>query len=195
MAKRRLTKFIIICASILLLAIPLACDLEKGQNNSPSSNQKKVDGPWSEKTDCGICHVFESKTGSDRNCISVNHALGTMPCLACHDNFDGILSKLHANFTKEKPATKLTKTSVSYPTNKTYDCYSKCHSLDELKAKNTLKRDPHNNHNKNQNCNVCHKLNEPSVLWCTQCHADFVVPKDWLSYKEWNDLKKSTTKT
>jgi len=193
MTKRGLTRFIIVCAFILLMAIPLACDQGKDQNNSPTSSPI-IKEPWSESANCGICHVFEAKSGSDRDCISVNHALELIPCLACHENKDSILSKVHANYASAKPATALKETSVSYPTNKTYNCYSKCHSLAELKEKNTQKRDPHDNHNLNQNCNVCHKLNEPSVLWCSQCHAELVIPEGWLTYKEWNDLKKATTK-
>ena len=52
-------------------------------------------------------------------------------------------------------------------------------------------RNPHDNHNGNLNCYVCHQTHELSVLYCTQCHTDVEIPDGWLTYKEWDDLNRA----
>ena len=64
------------------------------------------------------------------------------------------------------------------------DCHAGVTSLDDLMKKDYLSKNPHDNHNVNQNCYVCHQMHEQSVLWCTQCHTDLKAPANWLTYKE-----------
>ena len=68
-------------------------------------------------------------------------------------------------------------------------CHEGITTIEELKVANAdLARNPHDNHNGNQNCYICHKTHELSVMPCTQCHLDATVPDGWLTYNEWNDL-------
>ena len=60
---------------------------------------------------------------------------------------------------------------------------SGCHdvtSIEELKKLFTnQERDPHNASHGASNCSDCHKIHEPSVMVCAQCHGDAVVPEGW----------------
>jgi len=70
-------------------------------------------------------------------------------------------------------------------------CHEGITSIEDLRAQNYMQRNPHDNHNLNQNCYVCHQIHEQSVLWCTQCHAELKVPDNWLSFKEAEAQKKA----
>jgi len=64
-------------------------------------------------------------------------------------------------------------------------CHEGISSLDDLKASTAdLKRNVHDSHNGAQNCTICHSMHEQSTVFCTQCHADAVVPDGWLTYSE-----------
>ena len=64
-------------------------------------------------------------------------------------------------------------------------CHEGISSLDDLKKFMADQvRNPHQNHNGDQNCTICHQQHEQSVLFCTQCHDDMEVPDGWLTYDE-----------
>ena len=74
-------------------------------------------------------------------------------------------------------------------------CHEGVSSLEDLKASTSDRyRNPHDNHNGNLNCYVCHQTHEQSVLFCTQCHNEVELPDGWLTYKQWEDLNKAATK-
>ncbi len=39
-------------------------------------------------------------------------------------------------------------------------------------------------------CSSCHKSHRASVLYCTQCHSEAVVPDGWISYEDQSKLDK-----
>ena len=43
---------------------------------------------------------------------------------------------------------------------------------------------PHYPQHGDQNCTTCHKAHRESVMYCTQCHAEAVVPDGWITYTE-----------
>ncbi len=43
---------------------------------------------------------------------------------------------------------------------------------------------PHLNQHGQQKCSTCHKAHRASVMYCTQCHTEAVVPDGWVSYSE-----------
>jgi putative cell wall-binding protein len=51
-------------------------------------------------------------------------------------------------------------------------------------------RNPHKSHLGNMDCTTCHKEQGQSVMMCTQCHSDVVVPDGWLTYKEAQERQK-----
>jgi hypothetical protein len=65
------------------------------------------------------------------------------------------------------------------------ECHEGISSLEELKAATSdLAKNPHQSHNGDMDCSTCHQTHEQSVMWCTQCHSDAVVPDGWLTYSE-----------
>lgn len=64
-------------------------------------------------------------------------------------------------------------------------CHEGISSLADLKAATSGgKRNPHDSHNGDQDCTLCHQTHEQSMNSCTQCHTDAEVPEGWLSYAE-----------
>ena len=54
-----------------------------------------------------------------------------------------------------------------------------CHSdyVEKTPTKNALEN-PHDNHMGDLDCKLCHKMHEPSVNFCAQCHSafDYIIP-------------------
>lgn len=47
---------------------------------------------------------------------------------------------------------------------------------------------PHSPQHGEQDCGLCHKAHRESVMYCSQCHTEAVVPDGWVSYQESEDL-------
>ena len=61
---------------------------------------------------------------------------------------------------------------------------SACHNMtrEDLKAKTAdLARNPHAWYHEKLDCSDCHKAHRASVMLCTKCHGDAVVPDGWVS--------------
>lgn len=43
---------------------------------------------------------------------------------------------------------------------------------------------PHSTQHGNQDCTSCHKSHRQSIMLCTECHTEAVVPEGWLSAQE-----------
>jgi flagellar basal body-associated protein FliL len=64
-------------------------------------------------------------------------------------------------------------------------CHTDINNFDDLKASTAdQKRNPHDSHLGKQDCSQCHQTHEQSTMYCTQCHADAVVPDGWLTYQD-----------
>jgi flagellar basal body-associated protein FliL len=64
-------------------------------------------------------------------------------------------------------------------------CHTDINTIDDLKAATSDQtRNPHESHLGKQDCSTCHQTHEQSVMYCTQCHADAVVPDGWLTYQD-----------
>ncbi|MGJ7910378.1 cytochrome c3 family protein [Neobacillus sp. LXY-1] len=47
----------------------------------------------------------------------------------------------------------------------------KCHDYEKVKAKTNFKdSNPHDSHNGQLDCNKCHRMHEPSKVYCANCH-------------------------
>ena len=77
-----------------------------------------------------------------------------------------------------------------------------CHTIDQLEVVNNIeeyqKYQPHSiymgmdecgNHMGQLDCGNCHRMHEPSVMYCTQCHEDAPVPAGWVAYDEDTDTR------
>ena len=59
-----------------------------------------------------------------------------------------------------------------------------CHDLTraDLKAKTADRTiNPHDDHHGKQDCSNCHKAHRASVLQCSKCHNDAVLPDGWIT--------------
>lgn len=69
---------------------------------------------------------------------------------------------------------------------------SACHDITrsdlEQKTKDKYKFNPHTPQHGAQDCSACHKAHRQSVLLCTECHTEAVVPDGWLSANEGKQL-------
>jgi len=160
-----------------------------------------------------ICHVpmdpyvksFMEGTSVNAQQTDLQHPLGVVVhrdsdqgivCLTCHD--DGIdaqiqegLSWLTGNYTLPLQLT-ITVREPNQPHQRngiTFCLREGCHegisSLDDLKESTADQtRNPHESHNGDMNCSVCHQMHQQSVSFCTQCHADALVPDGWMTFSE-----------
>lgn len=67
-----------------------------------------------------------------------------------------------------------------------------CHDISrseliELTA-NEYEFNPHSSQHGAQDCTICHKAHRESVMLCTECHSEAVVPEGWVSAAEGKKL-------
>lgn len=70
-----------------------------------------------------------------------------------------------------------------------------CHnfSLEDLEKKTEWMGEinPHTPQHGQQDCGLCHKAHRASVMYCSQCHTEAVVPDGWVSCQESLELQNS----
>ncbi|MDR3137107.1 MAG: cytochrome c3 family protein [Coriobacteriales bacterium] len=67
-----------------------------------------------------------------------------------------------------------------------------CHNLtrQELREQTAdMKRNPHAWQHGEIACSECHKAHRQSVVYCTQCHSDSVIPEGWLTVAQAKKLE------
>ena len=69
-----------------------------------------------------------------------------------------------------------------------------CHNMtraDLTKLTSNLTRNPHAWEHSEQACSDCHKSHRASVMACTECHDDAVVPDGWVTAEEGKQIEES----
>lgn len=51
---------------------------------------------------------------------------------------------------------------------------------------------PHSSQHGEQKCSTCHKAHRQSVMYCSQCHTEAVIPDGWVSYTESKALEEAS---
>ena len=51
---------------------------------------------------------------------------------------------------------------------------------------------PHSSQHGEQKCGTCHKAHRQSVMYCTQCHTEAVVPDGWVDYTTSKQLEEAS---
>lgn len=67
-----------------------------------------------------------------------------------------------------------------------------CHDMtksDLAEKYSVLPRNPHSWHHSEYTCSDCHKAHRASVMVCSQCHEDAIVPGGWLTWEESKNLE------
>ena len=67
-----------------------------------------------------------------------------------------------------------------------------CHNITKSKLTQetaSMARNPHSWHHTEYTCSDCHKAHRASIMVCSQCHDDAVVPEGWLTAEEAKNLE------
>lgn len=114
-----------------------------------------------------FCHNMEPMYNSYKhsNLLANAHAKADVVCHDCHK--DSLTAKAQEGI-------KYVKGDYETPM-KTRKFSSKmclkCHDYDKVIAKTNFEEsNPHKSHNGQLECNKCHKLHEPSTVYCSECH-------------------------
>lgn len=71
-----------------------------------------------------------------------------------------------------------------------------CHNYtrEELEKKTAWMGEinPHTAQHGEQKCGTCHKAHRQSVMYCTQCHTEAVVPDGWIDYTTSKELEEAS---
>ena len=119
-------------------------------------------------------------------------------CLSCHEPTmaeqitEGIewATGNFYNPLSERSLTNLTRwtgaSAISFCLNENCHDFTKS---DLTEKTSDLARNPHAWHHEEYTCSDCHKSHRASIMVCSQCHDDSVIPEGWLSYQESRELE------
>ncbi len=118
---------------------------------------------------CTTCHImqpyYDSYHGSDL--LANKHAEADLVCHDCHESSISIQAEEGWAFITGNYTIPLEKLEVSR------DFCLECHDDFDTAVKaatNFEESNPHDSHNGEMECNVCHSMHQPSEVLCSQCH-------------------------
>jgi cytochrome c nitrite reductase small subunit len=137
---------------------------------------------------CNTCHIMKSYYTSwhDSNLLANQHAEADVECHDCHQATIATQAHEGIAYITGNYKTPLEKRQFSR------DFCLKCHSesggattFEQAKAATNFEEsNPHDSHNGEQDCTLCHNMHRQSEVMCAQCHHF-----DWM-----NDLDESWAK-
>lgn len=157
-------------------------------NTEEEDNPPVVDVAWSESSDCGTCHVTETKASTDSSYGAYIHFQEGETCLTCHTNTDSKLNKVHEGYATGKVPIRLseTKDSMNESLCLTSGCHVKSDIIEATKASTVLTDNsgrvqnqhdlPDDSDHKAIDCLSCHTMHQPLQLdvtarsVCIGCH-------------------------
>lgn len=117
---------------------------------------------------CGTCHIMRPyfESWSDSQLLAAKHSAADVECHDCHEAT--IATQMEEGF-------KYVTGSYEVPLEKrvfTKEFCLECHDdFDSIKAATDFEEgNPHDSHNGEQECNLCHSMHQPSQAMCSQCH-------------------------
>jgi len=130
---------------------------------------------------CTTCHIMKPyyESWQSSNLLANKHLVAGVTCHQCHESSISIQAEEGLKFVTGDYKTPLDKRAFG-----TRDFCLKCHSesggattFEEAKtATNFDESNPHDSHNGEQNCNLCHNMHQPSKVMCSDCHTF-----DWMN--------------
>lgn len=169
--------------SLGLLAACGSASSGDGGSTAAQTSKPGADFVWTMDSDCGSCHTGEHESAANAADTYSKHS-GT-PCVTCHTDDGGKLSKAHEDAATAKLPKKLKATTVSPEA-----CLS-CHSQSDLAASTSSSKvltdkkgtvvNPHAipataTHTANVTCVNCHSMHsdkpraEAATEECASCH-------------------------
>lgn len=117
---------------------------------------------------CASCHVMKTyyASWSEGQLLAKKHAEAGVTCHQCHEESIGAKMNEGVKYITGNYQTPLKKRDFG----KREFCLQ-CHDFDKVKrATNFEESNPHDSHNGEQDCNVCHNMHRKSKVMCSQCH-------------------------
>lgn len=120
----------------------------------------------------------ETLTGSDATFMGSGHYDAGVVCIDCHEptmeqQFDDLEMYIKNEY---KTPLKTRRFDNDW-------CF-RCHeheSYEEIKELTAgLDRNPHDGHFGKLDCRICHKMHQPSQLYCATCHDYETLPEGWI---------------
>lgn len=126
---------------------------------------------------CALCHVTEQGVASwvNSDYLAYKHAVAGISCQRCHERSVPIL--LREIWSTTVKGTYAPPERLQFPSD---DC-GRCHGDSARLAEytKTLRLNPHQSPHGNQECRECHRVHEPSVDSCAECHEPTIVGPGW----------------
>ena len=119
-------------------------------------------------TFCTLCHNMQPMYDSyhDSNLLANYHAKTGVTCHDCHESSIAIQAEEGIKYITGNFETPMKTREFSK------DMCLKCHDSEKIKPRTNFgESNPHDSHNGELECNLCHKMHEPSTVFCDQCHS------------------------
>ncbi|MEN6460988.1 MAG: cytochrome c3 family protein [Syntrophomonas sp.] len=116
---------------------------------------------------CSTCHIMKPyyQSWHSSNLLANKHADADVKCHDCHESSISIQAEEGIKFVTGDYKTPLDKRKFSR------EFCLRCHDFDKVKAKTNFdESNPHDSHNGEQNCNLCHSMHRQSKVMCSECH-------------------------
>jgi len=132
---------------------------------------------------CASCHNMKPYYASwaKSSLLANKHAQAGVTCHDCHQ--ESLTDKMGegVKYVTGNYESPMQKRNIG-----TREFCLKCHDFDKIKTQTDFSEsNPHDSHNGQQDCNLCHNMHRQSKVMCSQCH-NF----DWI-----NKLDESWTKS
>lgn len=117
---------------------------------------------------CTSCHIMKPyyESWHDSNLLAKKHADADITCHDCHEASISIQAEEGIKYISGNYKTPLEKRS--FPQEMCLNCHN---DFAAIQTKTEFEEsNPHDSHNGNQECNVCHSMHQESELMCAQCH-------------------------
>lgn len=117
---------------------------------------------------CASCHLMKPyyESWHQGNLLAQKHAEQDVDCHDCHESSISIKAEEGMKYISGDYKTPLSKRQFSK------DFCLKCHDFEKVKRQTRFEEsNPHESHNDEQECNVCHSMHQESKVMCTQCHS------------------------
>lgn len=150
---------IILATAVLIIGVGSGAALMKASEN-PSF--------------CANCHIIKPyyESWSQGSLLANKHARQDQTCQECHHS--SIPGKAQEGFNYITGNYTLPLESDMGDRDFCLECHSEegvGASWDEIKAATDFEEsNPHDSHNGEQECNVCHNMHQPSQVMCSECH-------------------------
>lgn len=117
---------------------------------------------------CSTCHIMKPyyQSWQQSNLLAHKHAAANVECHDCHEPSIATQMEEGVKYVTGNYQTPLEKRVFEK------DFCLECHDdFEQIKAATNFEEgNPHDSHNGEQDCSVCHSMHQPSNAQCAQCH-------------------------